>query len=96
MLCNDGYTIERFIHGMDAEYNDIVKWDYKELVRVFGGAEPHAKQYAVHTRDELDALLRDPDFNDRKGMRFVEVYMPRDDAPKSLQMTAEAAAARNK
>lgn len=96
VLCNDGYTIERFIHGMEAEYNDIVKWDYKELVKVFGGVEPHAKQYAVHTRDELDALLRDQDFNDRKGMRFVEVYMPRDDAPKSLQMTAEAAAARNK
>ena len=23
-ICNEGFTIERCIHGMDAEYNDII------------------------------------------------------------------------
>ncbi|KAI1484601.1 pyruvate decarboxylase [Biscogniauxia mediterranea] len=94
-ICNDGYTIERFIHGMDAEYNDIVEWKYKDLVDVFGGTEETTKKYVVKTKAELDALLADPDFNNRQGLRFVELYMPRDDAPRSLQMTAQASARNN-
>ncbi|KAI0597135.1 pyruvate decarboxylase [Biscogniauxia sp. FL1348] len=94
-ICNDGYTIERFIHGMDAEYNDIVEWKYKDLVDVFGGTEETVRKYVVKTKAELEALLADADFNDRKGLRFVELYMPRDDAPRSLQMTAQASARNN-
>ncbi|KAI1498421.1 pyruvate decarboxylase [Biscogniauxia marginata] len=96
-ICNDGYTIERFIHGMDAEYNDVVEWKYKDLVDVFGGSEAAGtvKKYVVRTKAELEALLDDQDFNDRKGLRFVELYMPRDDAPRSLQMTAQASARNN-
>ena len=26
VLNNSGYTIERFIHGMNAKYNDIRNW----------------------------------------------------------------------
>ncbi|KAI1763706.1 pyruvate decarboxylase [Hypoxylon sp. FL1150] len=95
VICNDGYTIERYIHGMDAEYNDVVNWRYRDLPAAFGGTEETAKSYAVHNRGELEALLADQDFNDRKGLRFVELYMPREDAPKSLILTAEAGAKRN-
>ncbi|KAK7992302.1 hypothetical protein PG996_012686 [Apiospora saccharicola] len=96
VICNDGYTIERFIHGMDAEYNDIVTWDYKGTVDVFGGANnPNVKKYVVKTKNELSTLMKEDDFNNRKGLRFVELYMPRDDAPRSLISTANAAAARN-
>ncbi|OTA65855.1 thiamine pyrophosphate enzyme [Hypoxylon sp. EC38] len=94
-ICNDGYTIERYIHGMDEKYNDIAEWRYKDLPAVFGGNEDTAKSYVVKTRGELKALLGDKDFNDRKGLRFVELYMPRDDAPSSLKVTAEASAKRN-
>ncbi|KAK6069440.1 pyruvate decarboxylase [Seiridium cupressi] len=100
VICNEGYTIERFIHGMEAEYNDVVQWDYKELVTVFsGGAEQQAKKgakkYAVKTKDEIEKLFADKDFNERKGLRFVELYMPKDDAPKSLMATADASARNN-
>ncbi|KAI1082622.1 pyruvate decarboxylase [Whalleya microplaca] len=95
VICNDGYTIERFIHGMNAPYNDVVEWRYKELVDVFGGTEETARKYVVKNRGELNNLLADQDFNHRKGMRFVELYMPREDAPKSLVLTAEAASKRN-
>ncbi|KAI1645002.1 thiamine diphosphate-binding protein [Daldinia loculata] len=95
VICNDGYTIERFIHGMDASYNDIVEWRYKDLPAVFGGTEETARSYAVRTRGELEKLLADKDFNERKGLRLVELYMPREDAPKSLMLTAEASAKRN-
>ncbi|KAI1371002.1 pyruvate decarboxylase [Hypoxylon crocopeplum] len=95
VICNDGYTIERFIHGMDAAYNDVATWRYKDLPAVFGASDGATKSYAVHTRGELDALLADDDFNNRAGLRFVELYMPREDAPKSLMLTAEASAKRN-
>ncbi|KAH6653746.1 thiamine diphosphate-binding protein [Truncatella angustata] len=100
VICNDGYTIERFIHGMEAEYNDIVQWDYKQLVTVFsGGAEQEkksgAKKYVVKTKDDVEKLFADQDFNERKGLRFVELYMPKDDAPRSLKTTAEASARNN-
>ncbi|KAI4864528.1 pyruvate decarboxylase [Hypoxylon rubiginosum] len=95
VICNDGYTIERYIHGMDAGYNDVMPWRYRDLPAAFGGTEETAKSYAVHTRGELEALLADAEFNDRKGLRFVELYMPKEDAPKSLILTAEAGAKRN-
>ena len=36
VLNNDGYTIERWIHGMKATYNDVPMWEYRDLPRVFG------------------------------------------------------------
>ncbi|KAI1385241.1 pyruvate decarboxylase [Hypoxylon trugodes] len=95
VICNDGYTIERYIHGMEAAYNDIATWRYKDLPAVFGGEGEGVKSYVVKTRGGLEGLLTDRDFNERKGLRFVELYMPKEDAPKSLMLTAEASAKRN-
>ena len=36
VINNDGYTVERMIHGMKEPYNDIRMWDYKSLPSVFG------------------------------------------------------------
>lgn len=94
VLCNDGFTIERFIHGMEAEYNDINNWKYKDLVDVFGG-EKTAKTFQIKTRDELTDLLAHPEFQAAKCLQFVELYMPKDDAPRALIMTAEASAKNN-
>jgi pyruvate decarboxylase len=96
IICNDGYTIERFIHGMEEAYNDVPTWKYKDLGTVFGGSEKTVKSYAVKTPTELEALLADEDFAiNRKCLRLVELYMGREDAPRSLKMTAEASARTN-
>jgi pyruvate decarboxylase len=95
LLCNEGFTIERFIHGMEAEYNDIAAWDFKELVTVFGGTDETSRKLQVKTRDELDKLLKEDIFNEARGVQLVEVYMPKEDAPKALVMTAEASASTN-
>lgn len=94
-ICNDGYTIERFIHGMEAEYNDIQEWRYKDVLQTFGAKEGATKAYQVKTKKELEALLNDKEFNAANVLQFVEVYMPKDDAPRALKMTCEAAAKRN-
>lgn len=91
-ICNEGYTIERFIHGMDAEYNDITHWDFKELVTVFGGTDETVRKLQVKTRSELDTLFNEDEFNRAEKLQFVELYMPKKDAPTVLIKTAEASA----
>jgi pyruvate decarboxylase len=96
VICNDGYTIERYIHGWDAVYNDVQPWRYKDLPAAFGGKSEEYETYAIKTRDELDKLFNDEAFSKDNGkLRFVEVYMPKEDAPNALKMTAESAAKRN-
>ncbi len=36
LINNDGYTIERFIHGMEAHYNDVARWRYLDAPYFFG------------------------------------------------------------
>lgn len=95
VICNDGYTIERAIHGWDAEYNDIQNWNYKDLPATFGARPEQYQTYQIKTREELNQLFADEDFNVSKKLRFVELYMPRDDVPVALTLTADAAAKRN-
>jgi len=92
LICNEGYTIERFIHGMDADYNDIAAWKFKDLVNVFGGEAKKAKTFQVKTKDEIRNLFEDEKFNAAETLQFVEVYMPKEDAPRALKLTAEASA----
>ncbi|KAF7720106.1 Pyruvate decarboxylase [Penicillium ucsense] len=95
VICNEGYTIERYIHGWNASYNDIQTWDYAAIPKVFG-ADAGYQARRIKTRDELNALFADQEFNNPTSLQLVELYMPRDDAPAALKLTADAAAARNK
>jgi pyruvate decarboxylase len=95
VICNDGFTIERFIHGMDADYNDIQPWKFKDLMKVFSAPEGAYRTYQIHTKDEVRALFKDEKFNSADVFQFVEMYIPKKDAPRGLKLTADAAAARN-
>ncbi|OWP06280.1 hypothetical protein B2J93_4896 [Marssonina coronariae] len=95
VICNAGYTIERFIHGFDASYNDIQPWASKDLVRVFGATKDTARTYQVKTKAGAEELFRDDAFKAADVLQFVEVYIPKDDAPRGLKLTAEAAAKNN-
>jgi pyruvate decarboxylase len=76
---------------MDASYNDINEWNYKGLVDVFGGGAK-SKKFVVKTKDEVEDLFKDPDFNAAQALQFVEIHMPKEDAPRALIKTAEASA----
>lgn len=97
VICNQGYTIERLIHGMKDAYNDVQEWKYKELPAVFGAKEGSVLTYRVETKEELEGLFMDSEFSsgETKKMRFVELVMPWDDAPAALKGVAEAAAKTN-
>ncbi|GCD43478.1 alpha-keto acid decarboxylase family protein [Streptomyces paromomycinus] len=90
---NDGYTVERAIHGATASYNDIAAWDYTALPAAFG-AGPGTVAVRVETPAELaDALAlaaRTPD-----ELVLIEAVLPREDAPELLTALAQRFAEQN-
>ena len=95
LINNSGYTIERWVHGMEASYNDIPNWRYADVPRAFGGSDETAQSYIVDTRDELEKVLANLSFQAGKGIHFVEMRMPQEDAPQTLKMVCTAAAKTN-
>ncbi|WP_425174724.1 alpha-keto acid decarboxylase family protein [Mycobacterium sp.] len=78
---NDGYTVERAIHGETAPYNDIVRWNWSEIPGALG-VTGHLV-FRAQTYSELDhALTAAASHQDR--MVFVEAVVPRLDIPDLL------------
>jgi pyruvate decarboxylase len=95
LINNDGYTIERWVHGMRAAYNDIPMWRYADLPRVMGGDPSDHTTYTINTVEELESMWASNALKQPKGMHFVEMRMPKEDAPLSLKMVCGSAARRN-
>ena len=47
---------------MDASYNDVQEWHYKDLVGVFGADPLKSKTYQVKTKQEAENLFQDREF----------------------------------
>jgi alpha-keto-acid decarboxylase len=89
---NDGYAVERAIHGRDAYYNNIVAWRWQDLPKALGANNVLA--YRAQTYGELDdALSAAAGHRDR--MVLIEAVLPRFDVPPLLTELAEGAAAAN-
>ncbi|KAG8879872.1 Pyruvate decarboxylase 1 [Tulasnella sp. 332] len=96
ILNNEGYTIERLIHGEDAVYNDIASWKHTQLLETFGAKEGEYKNFVAKTRSELDTLFdNNQEFSSAPYIQVVELFIPKMDAPKRLQVTAQQTAQRN-
>ncbi|MCP9272468.1 alpha-keto acid decarboxylase family protein [Mycolicibacterium arenosum] len=89
---NDGYTVERAIHGPEQHYNDIAAWRWTELPGVLGVADALAVR--VTTVGELaDAIEAAAQAQDR--MVLIEAVVPRMDIPPLLIELAQSASAAN-
>jgi TPP-dependent 2-oxoacid decarboxylase len=87
---NDGYTVERAIHGSDASYNDIATWDWVGVARAMGVARAER----VETTDGLRAALnRARAASD--GVSMIVAAVPKNDVPPLLEAIARAAASAN-
>lgn len=80
LINNDGYTIERDIHGEQMPYNDIQPWKYHQLPEVFAGNGWGVK---VSTLSQLEKVLQQAEQN-REQLAFIEVVMDRMDNPDIL------------
>lgn len=81
LINNDGYTIERCIHGRNQGYNDISAWRYLKAPGFFG-AKKSTYVSSASTYGQLQRILEDKDFINGKGLRMIEIIMEREDAPR--------------
>ncbi|WP_328305589.1 thiamine pyrophosphate-dependent enzyme [Actinomycetospora sp. NBC_00405] len=79
---NDGYTVERAIHGPDESYNDITAWDWPALARALGGGD-QLDASRVRTVGDLRAALAGASAHPER-VTLVQAVVPRDDVPDLL------------
>jgi indolepyruvate decarboxylase len=91
---NEGYTVERAIHGRDKAYNDIAPWRWTQLPAALGAGEDDAVAVRVQTTGELvDALAAAREHRDR--LTLIAAVTDPLDVPPLLVAVAQAAAAAN-
>jgi pyruvate decarboxylase len=84
---NGGYTYERWLNGMEAEYNDVPPWRYTEAASFFG-AKLDDPTYPIYARrienwGELLEVLEDEKTGDGKGLKIIDVVMDPKDVPEA-------------
>ncbi|KNZ40769.1 alpha-keto acid decarboxylase family protein [Acetobacterium bakii] len=82
LINNDGYTIERYIMGMDAEYNDIAPWKYTKLHEVMAKSS-QMNTFEVSSQGELEEAMKKAE-KATEGI-LIEVHMDPEDAPEALK-----------
>ncbi|MGW6740742.1 alpha-keto acid decarboxylase family protein [Streptomyces sp. NPDC055025] len=92
LVNNAGYTVERAIHGPEAAYNDIARWDWQRLPAVLGVRD--ALCLSADTPAGLDrALAAADEATDR--LVLLEVHTGTHDAPGLLRDIAAGMSGRN-
>lgn len=95
LINNDGYTIERAIHGKRLAYNDIAPMDWQKVPAAFGATDENTVVLRASTVNELlDACATAQKEKDK--MVFIEVITDKDDMPETLRKFGSMAAAANK
>ncbi|MFT4044393.1 MAG: alpha-keto acid decarboxylase family protein [Gordonia sp. (in: high G+C Gram-positive bacteria)] len=89
---NNGYTVERAIHGEKAYYNDIVAWDWLQIPAALG--VPKAQTFRATTPGELDAAFAAA-AADPARMTFIEAVVAEMDVPPLLADLARSASKAN-
>jgi pyruvate decarboxylase len=82
VINNDGYTIERVIHGRKQTYNDIASWRNLQALNMFGATEDEVAKntFSARTWGELETAMKSETLQKGKGVRMLEVFMEREDA----------------
>ena len=66
VINNNGYAIERAIHGAKQEYNDVsMMWDHQKMLEFFGARQElgvKSTSYSAKTVEEIEAVLNDAEF----------------------------------
>ncbi|ECJ9116368.1 alpha-keto acid decarboxylase family protein [Salmonella enterica] len=92
LLNNDGYTVERAIHGAAQRYNDIASWNWTQIPPALNAAqqaECWRVTQAIPLAEVLERLARP------QRLSFIEVMLPKADLPELLRTVTRALEARN-
>ncbi|VEB86961.1 decarboxylase [Citrobacter koseri] len=92
LLNNDGYTVERAIHGANQRYNDIAGWNWTQVPQALSAncqAECWRVTQAIQLEEVL-ARLKSP-----QRLSLIEVVLPKADLPELLRTVTRALESRN-
>ncbi|WP_080219758.1 alpha-keto acid decarboxylase family protein [Salmonella enterica] len=92
LLNNDGYTVERAIHGAAQRYNDIASWNWTQIPPALNAAqqaECWRVTQAIQLAEVLERLARP------QRLSFIEVMLPKADLPELLRTVTRALETRN-
>ncbi|HAV7173970.1 TPA: alpha-keto acid decarboxylase family protein [Salmonella enterica subsp. enterica serovar Typhimurium] len=92
LINNDGYTVERAIHGAAQRYNDIASWNWTQIPPALNAAqqaECWRVTQAIQLAEVLERLARP------QRLSFIEVMLPKADLPELLRTVTRALEARN-
>jgi TPP-dependent 2-oxoacid decarboxylase len=91
VLNNGGYTVERLLQSPQADYQDIVPWNWTALPAALGGT--NVRTAKVRTVRELRGALQGA--SDPEHASLIEVVLPRMDVPRLLVELARGGRATN-
>jgi pyruvate decarboxylase len=89
LINNDGYTIERAIHGAEEVYNDIATWNHGHLLSLFGAPNGPRCSRQVRTTHEIEAILECVEYSSPTEIQLLEVFMDKMDIPWRLKAQIE-------
>ncbi|KAI9715634.1 MAG: hypothetical protein M1828_000777 [Chrysothrix sp. TS-e1954] len=81
VINNDGYTIERAIHGARQKYNDIAPYRWDHLLPFFSHPNPGEAYHLAKTREDFEAVWKKDSFINPKETQLLEVRMDKLDSP---------------
>lgn len=58
ILNNNGYTVERLIHGKHETYNEVAHWDYSNLAKTFGPSFKSRYHGPIKTNEEFARFIQ--------------------------------------
>ena len=92
LLNNEGYTVERAIHGPEQRYNEISLWNWTQLPQALNLDSPVECWKVSNVVQLNDALARAAR---RDRLMLLEVMLPKMDIPPLLKAVTDALEARN-
>ncbi|WP_350327454.1 indolepyruvate decarboxylase [Pectobacterium aroidearum] len=93
VMNNEGYTVERAIHGPEQRYNDIAAWNWTQLPAALGADENEILCEQVCSPTALAQTLKQ--VNAESRLSLIEVVLPRMDIPALLHTITQSLETRN-
>ena len=88
LINNDGYTIERAIHGPKQPYNDVYMWKYLDLAKSLGVEETMSIRTFEELFEKSKSIKKD-------GTKMIELFFEKLDYPPLLKQISDKLAEAN-
>ena len=92
LLNNEGYTVERAIHGATQRYNDIAQWNWTALPHALS-LQGQAQSWRISETVQLDEVMAR--LSAPQWLSLVEVAMQKEDLPPLLRKVTACLNQRN-